>query len=338
VSILSRVSRLVRMATSPNFVESGDRYMRLVFLDAIGRLLKALHGKPELRTAFVGDQPDILRETEPLRDFGFVQEDGGSIFESREDAILRGRSLDALDPRAYDVIVVGDLQREAALLERLAGCGTRVLPLRRLAAAFAEAICIGEARGYRTCLNPLKLALVAASVGLAPAGGAIVEAGVYMGGTTLFISRFQGLLGLDRPVFALDTYEGMPEPSEQDRRDAPFVYEAGMFSDNRKDVVQRYWDRAGATGIRMIQGLVQDTMAAVPAPSIAFMLLDCDQYNGTRGGLDGALPRLAPGGLILIDDSSVVGVSRALDEVGAAHPSLRRVRHITYNFDLVFAG
>ena len=334
--LADRIYRFLRRASSPCFVESGDRYMRLAFCDAAGRLLKALHGRPALRTAYVGDQPDILMETEALSDFGFKEsESGGAFFETaRGDLMHPYQPLSSLDPALFDVILVGDVHDENSLLSRLSGCSATVVPLRRLASCYTEAIRAGGIKGYRTCLNPIKLALVSAAVSLAPSNGAIVEAGVYMGGTTLFMFRFQRLLGIDRPIFALDTFKGMPEPVDKDREGAPFVYEVGMFSDNRKDVVRRYWDNSGARSIRMVEGLVQETISTAVPHKIAFMLLDCDQYSGTLGGLKGALPRLAAGGLILVDDSEVTGVRRALEEISKQHPAFGRVPHISHNFDL----
>ena len=86
-----------------------------------------------------------------------------------------------------------------------------------------------------------------------------------------------------------------------------------MFSDNRKErFVRGYWDKNGAPGIRLVEGLVQETIRSVASHKIDFMLLDCDQYSGTYGGLQGALPQLSDGGLILVDDSGVAGVRRAL--------------------------
>jgi predicted O-methyltransferase YrrM len=317
-------------------VESGDRFMRLVFCDAVGRLLRALQERQSLRTAYIGDQPEILIETEALSDFGFKQHAAPFFETARDDRMHLYQPLSSFDPALFDVILAGDIHQETALMARLRGCPTKVIPLRQWSSAFTETVRAGAARGYRTCLNPMKLALVSAAIGLAPANGSVLEAGVYMGGTTLFMFRLQRQLGIERPIFALDTYAGMPAPTQKDREDAPFVYEAGMFSDNRKDVVRRYFDSNGASSIRMVEGLVQDTIASVSRDRIAFMLLDCDQYSGTFGGLTGALPYLAEGGLIIVDDSEVVGVRRALEEISKQNPEFRRVPHISHNFDLIY--
>ena len=66
------------------------------------------------------------------------------------------------------------------------------------------------------------------------------------------------------------------------------------------------------------------------------LLLDCDQYAGTIGGLRGMIDDLLPGGCIIVDDTSVVGVQRALSEFCAEHPGIRRIPHVTHNFDLLF--
>jgi hypothetical protein len=320
-----RLRHALGRARSLCFLDTGERCLRLVFSDAFGRVLRARLDRPRLRSAWVGNQPDIFLDTEVLDDYGFVS--GSDFFEtSPDDKMHPGKSLCELDAARFDV------GRETALLASLSA--KNVIPLRRYIRACIETASAPRMTAYRTALNPMKLALVAAGACMAPRDGAIVEAGVYMGGTTVFLHGLQKRLGFVRRSYALDTYEGMPAPTEKDIENAPFVYTEGMFNDNRQVLVSEYFRRSGAADVVMIAGLVQDTIQRVSEP-IAMMLLDCDQYAGTYGGLNGVVDRLVPGGMIIVDDSSVVGVDRAITEFCTQHREFRRVPHITHNFDLL---
>ena len=158
-----------------------------------------------------------------------------------------------------------------------------------------------------------------------------------MGGTTIQMALLQRALGLKRRIYALDTFEGMPEPTASDYGGG-MVYTAGMFADNRQGLVQSYYRKAGVEAdIEIVPGLCQDTLPGIIAktPHVAFAFLDTDQYAGTNGGLDMIGPVLRCGDVIVVDDTSVHGVDTAIREALARDAGLVRAP-VLMNFDLVF--
>lgn len=122
----------------------------------------------------------------------------------------------------------------------------------------------------------------------APAG-AIVEVGVYRGGSAYFLE----ILG--RPLFLYDTFEGIPMQGPLDTDN--FV---GRFNDCSAEEVRKLIPRA-----TVIKGLFPDSI--VPMPPIGFVHADADQYQSTKDILRVLPPLMVPGGFILLDDFNVKG-------------------------------
>jgi O-methyltransferase len=167
--------------------------------------------------------------------------------------------------------------------------------------------------------------------------GALIECGVFMGGNIEVIIRTLQTLGVaDRDIFLYDTFAGMPRPNTTD--------DVGL--DNK---LKRIWDihrtdadgdagsdwmRAGVDVVRQrieplgypperlhfVKGMVEDTIPAVVPPAIALLRLDTDFYSSTRHELVHLYPRLASGGVLIIDDyGAMPGCRRAVDEYAAEH-------------------
>ncbi|MFZ1989592.1 MAG: TylF/MycF/NovP-related O-methyltransferase [Alphaproteobacteria bacterium] len=310
----------------------------LLISDGLGTLLRAKLGKDRLRTALVGHDPRILSLTEAIWDSGFDISffQGGS-----NDQMHPSRPLQDLDVGAFDVILVSDEDpaKEAEFLGKLAGAKLPVVPLGRLLNAHLKALNEIPRGSGGTCLNPRKQALVAAALAISDPAGIVLECGVYMGGTTVYMAHLQRHLGMARPIYALDTYEGMPEPTQKDFGSG-FVYTAGMFSDNHEQTVRKVYKSAGVQDqIEVVPGLCQETLPTVVSNSrhIAFALLDTDQYAGTKGGLDSIGDKLRADGIVIVDDTSVHGVDTAIKEALMSDPSLMR-RPLAMNFDAIFTS
>lgn len=119
--------------------------------------------------------------------------------------------------------------------------------------------------------------------------GAVVEVGVYRGGSAYFLEK------LGRPLFLYDTFEGIPYQGPLDADN--FV---GRFNDCSAEQVQALIPRA-----TVIKGLFPDSI--VPMPPIGFVHADADQYESTKAILTVLPPLMLPGGFILVDDFLVEG-------------------------------
>ena len=163
--------------------------------------------------------------------------------------------------------------------------------------------------------------------------GAIVECGVWRGGSSMAAALMLSQLGVaDRELCLFDTFEGMSEPGEHDRRASDAAPAAELLATTTKsakvwaysplDEVRR---NLGSTGypmgrVRFVQGKVEDTIPGAAPEKIAVLRLDTDWYESTRHELEHLFPRLAPGGVLIIDDYGAwEGARRAVDEFIAAN-------------------
>lgn len=309
-------------------------------------LLKQIHSKRSLDLAYVGYEPRLLGLTEALLDCA-GPEATEVFFDGRPDDIYHpSRPLEALATGKLDLAFIADLdsQHERELMlrcRRLAQGGDlsasfHHLRLLRLADAHqaTAARCVpGE---FISCLNVHKLAAISLAAYLAPLRGSVIECGSYLGGTAIWMALLQQALGRERAIFAMDTFEGMPSPVEQD---GSTIYQAGLFEQSNYRRVESHIQAHGLSSeIHLVPGLVQHTLADVwkQTDSVAFALVDTDQYSGTRAALDEIVPRLELNGLIIVDDTTVGGVDLAIKEAVASFPRLRRVS-LRRNFDLLYA-
>ena len=138
-------------------------------------------------------------------------------------------------------------------------------------------------------------------------------------------------LGERRTLHLFDTFEGMPPPGELDR-DIAGATAAGLLAaedrrtgdtwalspleDVRANLLSTGYP---ADRIRFVPGRVEETIPAQAAAEIAILRLDTDWYGSTRHELEHLFPRLAVGGVLIIDDyGHWQGARRAVDEYLAA--------------------
>jgi O-methyltransferase len=149
--------------------------------------------------------------------------------------------------------------------------------------------------------------------------GDAVECGVCNGGTAALIARTATRSKLNRIVWLLDSFQGMPKVTDEDA-DGPggdsakahVGKEVGMEASVR-DVL----DRVGAKmdRVQIIAGWFQDTFPLVTAKKIALLNIDADWYESVKLCLDTFYDRVVPGGFISIDDyGHWPGCKRAVDE------------------------
>jgi hypothetical protein len=161
--------------------------------------------------------------------------------------------------------------------------------------------------------------------------GAIVECGVWRGGSMMAAAETLGRLGAgDRDLYLFDSFRGMPEPGEEDR-DSPYdgyVSLAKRWQRKAKDAGSRMYlvspdsvrARLEGTGypgerIHLVEGMVEETIPGEAPDEIALLRLDTDWYRSTKHELRHLYPRLREGGVLIIDDyGHYEGARRAVDE------------------------
>lgn len=181
-----------------------------------------------------------------------------------------------------------------------------------------------------TMTSPERIqALIAATrhVVQAMVPGAIVECGVWRGGSMMAVARTLLHLGVkDRDLFLFDTFEGMTEPTDEDR-----MWTGGQASEllPQHDREERIWGVAPlevtrgnvlsvgyeASKIHLVKGPVERTLPDEAPERIALLRLDTDWYASTKHELEHLYPRLSRGGILIIDDyGHWLGARQAVDE------------------------
>lgn len=135
----------------------------------------------------------------------------------------------------------------------------------------------------------------------APAG-AIIEVGVYLGGTAQTLAKVAAAKG--ERLWLYDTFAGLPwaDPDKGDR------LPVGQFADGLTLAECRYVFPDAA-----VQQCVFPHDVDLPS-TIAFAHLDVDQYRSVREAIDAIAPRLVPDGVILLDDYCLPGCQNAVLE------------------------
>ena len=158
--------------------------------------------------------------------------------------------------------------------------------------------------------------------------GAFVECGVWRGGSAMLMAQTLADLGADREIWLYDTFEGMTEPTAQDSgHGEPDLLDKWssirgdianpVFAYAALDDVQRNLARTRFPPERIsyCKGPVEETIPEHSPDLIALLRLDTDWYASTRHELEHLYPRLAPGGILIIDDYGYWdGARRAVDE------------------------
>jgi hypothetical protein len=157
--------------------------------------------------------------------------------------------------------------------------------------------------------------------------GDIVECGVWRGGSMQAVAKTLVTLGVDdRELHLFDTFTGMTEPTDADRRydDTPAATllqqrprTARVWAVASLDDVQEGMAETGyrADRIHYHEGPVEETIPAAAPEQIAILRLDTDWYESTRHELEHLYDRLASGGVLIIDDYGTwQGARQAVDE------------------------
>ena len=160
--------------------------------------------------------------------------------------------------------------------------------------------------------------------------GAIVECGVWRGGSMMAAALTLRRLGVDdRDLYLFDTFRGMPPPTAEDKRSFYDGYSPMRHWRRRQRGDVNAWHYAPveetrramlSTGydperIHMVEGKVEDTLPGAAPPEVALLRLDTDWYQSTRHELTHLYPRLSDGGVLIIDDyGHYEGARRAVDE------------------------
>ncbi|HTB98138.1 MAG TPA: class I SAM-dependent methyltransferase [Terracidiphilus sp.] len=149
--------------------------------------------------------------------------------------------------------------------------------------------------------------------------GTFLEVGSYLGGTAMHLCNAIDAFKPGAKFYCFDPFEhgGFEKMTDTDRAFKP----TDFMDTSVAEVTKFLSSKPYAT---VVQGFFPAVAEGLNLSDIAFCHLDVDVHDATLRSLEYLAPRLAPSGLIVIDDfghSETPGVEKATMEFLAAHPS-----------------
>ena len=144
--------------------------------------------------------------------------------------------------------------------------------------------------------------------------GAIIEVGVWRGGTGALIAACAADLDIDDTVYLCDTWEGVVKTAAVDT-----YYRDGKHDDTSLEIVQQLLDQLNLTNVDCLQGIFpDDTGDKIADKTFRLCHIDVDVYRSAKDVLEWVWPRLSPHGVVVFDDygfPACPGVTQLVDEL-----------------------
>lgn len=145
-------------------------------------------------------------------------------------------------------------------------------------------------------------------------GGAIVEVGVWRGGTGALMGKASQLAGNNAPLYLCDTFEGVVKAGPNDTD-----YKGGEHHDATQAVVEQLLQKLGVNSYRILKGIFPEQTSNLIPPDerIGLCHIDVDVYQSSKDATAWLWPKLVPGGAIVYDDYGYhmcPGVTKFVDE------------------------
>ena len=174
--------------------------------------------------------------------------------------------------------------------------------------------------------------------------GDVVECGTWRGGSMMMAALALRHFGDDgkRRLYLYDTFAGMPEPTEFDKKfegldaqakwsgtsadDGGSTWNLSTLEETKANMVKTGFDLGR---IVFVEGRVEDTIPGAVPDKISLLRLDTDFYPSTRHEFEHLYPRLQPGGILIVDDYGTwEGAYKATEEYfsrSQSRPFLSRI-------------
>jgi hypothetical protein len=138
--------------------------------------------------------------------------------------------------------------------------------------------------------------------------GSMAEIGMYRGGSAAIICQLKG----DKKFYGFDTFEGLPSLGKEDEK----WFRENQFSAGQDGVAQYL---AKFTGVTLTKGRFPESGSILNGERLSFVNLDVDLYKGIIDSLNYLWEKMNDRGLILIHDSHLGGVKKAIAEFLEGH-------------------
>ncbi len=133
--------------------------------------------------------------------------------------------------------------------------------------------------------------------------GDLLEAGVWRGGSCIFMRAVLKLHGVDnRNVWLADSFQGLPKPSLDADRD--YDLSGHRVLAVSLEEVQAAFQRFGMLDgqVKFLKGWFKDTLPTAPVSRLAILRMDGDLYESSMDILNSLYHKVSPGGFVIVDD------------------------------------
>ncbi len=129
------------------------------------------------------------------------------------------------------------------------------------------------------------------------ADGAIIEVGVWKGGTGALLAKRARICGMSDPIYLCDTFEGLVKVGERD------TYRGGEYAVSQEHVKNLISDHVQVDDVKVIKGTFPEESAhQVDANQFRFCHIDVDVYQSAVDVIDWIWDKMSVGGIIVFDD------------------------------------
>lgn len=128
--------------------------------------------------------------------------------------------------------------------------------------------------------------------------GALIEIGVWRGGSGAVIAKSASLNGIEETVYLCDTFRGIAKSAPND----PYFVD-GDVSDTSLRTVATLTAKLNLSNVKIIEGVFpDDTARYIKDKTFRFCHIDVDVFNSAQDILNWIWDKLTPGGIIVFDD------------------------------------
>lgn len=143
--------------------------------------------------------------------------------------------------------------------------------------------------------------------------GALIEIGVWRGGSGALIAKKARMCSITDKVYLCDTFTGVVKAGQKDS-----VYVGGEHADTSKDTVEALLGSLGIESAVILTGIFPDeTGHIIENEKFRFCHIDVDVYRSASDIMKWIWPRMVTGGIIVFDDygfRGCDGITRLVNE------------------------
>jgi O-methyltransferase len=133
--------------------------------------------------------------------------------------------------------------------------------------------------------------------------GAIVECGVWKGGSSAMMAAACRDSATQRDIWLFDSFEGLPPPSKLDGTVEQKHYFKGMNKGSIESVQHIFRKlRLPLERVHFVKGWFEQTIPSAEVGAIAVLHIDADWYESVSLVLHQLYDRVVPGGYVILDD------------------------------------